>query len=339
VAAIHLNAEILAIAVLVAAASGAGTGLLMLWLRRRMILDHPVERSSHEKPVPKGGGAAVVTALLAGWVALAVLGVAPSGTLIVCTLGFVLAALSWINDVAHIPAALRLGVHLLVAAVGLTTLPGRGHVFQGLLPPAWDDAAAVLLWAWFLNLYNFMDGIDGITVVETCAIAAGLLCIALLTGIAPGATTPFAALLAAAVLGFLPWNWHKAKIFLGDVGSVPLGFLAGWLLLGLAGSGMWAPPLVLALYYLADATVTLAHRLAAGEKVWQAHRSHFYQRALGSDGNHAAVALIVLAGDIALIGAAVVAISEPAFGVALGALFTAGLLFTLDWRGRRGRAA
>jgi len=173
-------------AVAVFAASWAGSGTMMRWLSRRMILDHPVERSSHVRPVPKGSGVAVTTALLAAWVALTIAGRVPPETLLICCLGFALAAISWFNDVTSLPAVLRLAVHLLIVTVGLLALPDRGHVFQNLLPETIDQAATVLLWAWFLNLFNFMDGIDGITAIETSTIGFGLAFVAAVTGVASG---------------------------------------------------------------------------------------------------------------------------------------------------------
>ncbi|HTZ78199.1 MAG TPA: hypothetical protein VMC10_09835 [Stellaceae bacterium] len=329
-----LPLPLLELALAVFVASCGGSWLMMRWLKRRMILDHPVERSSHEEPVPKGSGIAVVTALLAAWLWLGVTGATPPETLLICCLGFALAALSWINDVTHLPALFRLAVHFFIVFVGLQALPDRGHVFQGLLPVRADEIATLLLWTWFLNLFNFMDGIDGITTVETMAIGCGLAAVAVLTGVASGGYLALVVALAAAMLGFLPWNWHPARVFLGDVGSVPLGFLVGWLLLLLAGRGYWAPALLLPLYYLADATLTLLLRLIRGERIWQAHHSHFYQRALGRDRNHAAVATLILIFDLGLIAFAVIAVWHPGVGVVLGVLLIAALLRLLGWRGR-----
>ena len=322
-------------ALLVFAASWAGSGLMTSWLSRRLILDHPVERSSHARPVPKGAGVAVTAVLLLAWLDLAMAGLAPPETLLVCCLAFALAALSWFNDVTDLPAALRLGVHLLIAGVGLLALPDRGQVFQGLLPEGLDLAATMLLWTWFMNLFNFMDGIDGITAVETSAIGFGLAFVAALTGIASGGYLLLVVALAAAALGFLPWNWHPARVFLGDAGSVPLGFAAGWLLLLLASRGYWASALLLPLYYLADASLTLLRRIARGEPVWRAHKSHFYQRALAPDGDHAAVALAILAANLCLVGTAVMAVWHPEPALALGVVITAALLLKLALRGRR----
>jgi len=321
------------IALLVFAASWAASGAMTWWLRRSTILDHPVERSSHKRPVPKGAGAAVVPLVLGCWLALASTGRAPPETPAICTLAFALAALSWFNDVTDLPAVLRLAVHFLIVAVGVALLPARGHIFEGLLPPAVDTALTVVIWTWFINLFNFMDGIDGITAVESAAIGIGLAIMAALSG-GSGGEMEFPVVLAAVVLGFLPWNWHPARVFLGDVGSVPLGFIVGWLLLSEAGRGHGVSALLLPLYYIADATITLARRILRGEKIWHAHHSHFYQRALARDDDHSAVVLWILLGDLGLIGAALIAMWQPLPAMGLGVAIAAVLLMLLDRRGR-----
>ncbi len=141
------------------------------------------------------------------------------------------------------------------------------------------------------------------------------------------------------MLAFLRWNWHPAQLFLGDVGSVPLGYLLGWLLLGLAGKGLWPPALILPLYYLADATITLGRRILRRERVWEAHRQHFYQRALGADGDHAAVARLVLAADALLIVLAQLALAQPRLALTLAGLVVAALLVAMERRARKGRVA
>ena len=174
----------------------------------------------------------------------------------------------WRDDRSSLPVLVRLAAQFGAVAIGLVFLPGAGRVFQGLLPPALDLVVTGLLWVWFVNLFNFMDGIDGITASETVTIGLGVALIALVAasdyGVRRRVLLGLSIRAAAAALGFLAWNWHPAKLFLGDVGSIPLGFLLGWLLLGLAGTGSWAPALILPLYYLVDATLTLLYRLVRG---------------------------------------------------------------------------
>lgn len=316
----------LAVTAICALATGLATGGVLRVLRRRAILDHPNERSSHSVATPRGGGIAVVGIVALAWMALAV----PAGDgLPLIVLALALAALSWFDDLKGLPVALRFGAHVAAAALGLATLPEDARVLQGLLPLWPDRAFALLAWVWFLNLFNFMDGIDGISGAESASIGAGLVLVTMAAG---GAAAPalLAAALAGAALGFLWWNWHPARIFLGDVGSVPLGFLLGWLLLQAAAAGLWAAALLLPLYYLADATVTLARRAARGERIWQPHRSHFYQQAARRLGNHAAVVVRLIALNAGLIALAAAATAVPALAgpaVIAGTAATAVLLW------------
>ncbi len=320
------------LALLLALAAGlaslGATGLVRGALLRRQVLDRPNERSSHERPVPRGGGIAVVGAALIGLMGLsgaAIAGLAPPAVPAVwLAAALALAIVSFRDDLRPLPAWLRLGVQAIAVAVALPPILAVGPVTQGLLPPALDAAFALLAWLAFLNFFNFMDGIDGIASVETMALGLGLVGLGLLAGvwawIGPGAV------LAGAAAGFLYWNWHPARIFLGDVGSVPLGFLLGGLMLLLAAAGFWASAVILPAYYLADAGLTLCRRILRGERVWEAHRSHFYQRAAASRGSHAIVSKAVALADLGLVGAALLAALNPLAGLGLAAAIVGGLL-------------
>src|SRR5262249_18771199 len=131
---------------------------------------------------------------------------------------------------------------------------------------------------WFVNLVNFMDGIDWMTVAEVVPMTGAIVLFGLAGTIGPLPCVVAAALLGA-ILGFAPFNKPVAQLFLGDVGSLPIGLLLGWLLLQLAGRGYLTAALILPLYYLLDATITLLRRISRRERFWEAHRSHFYQRA------------------------------------------------------------
>src|SRR5207253_7261228 len=129
---------------------------------------------------------------------------------------------------------------------------------------------------WFVNLTNFMDGLDWMTVAEVVPVTAGLVVIGALGGL-PSHGIVLALALGGAMLGFAPFNRPVARLFLGDVGSLPIGLLLCWLLILLAGQGYLAAALLLPLYYLADGTITLLRRIANRERFWEAHRSHLYQ--------------------------------------------------------------
>lgn len=222
-------------------------------------------------------------------------------------------------------------------AVALIAVPPPGPYFGGLLPGPFDTVAAALLWVWYINLFNFMDGIDGLSGVEAATTGAGVAVVATLAGL--GSVLPaFGLTLAVAVLGFLWWNWQPARIFLGDVGSVPLGFVIGWLLLTTAAHGQAAAAVIVALYYLADATLTLARRALRREKIWRPHREHFYQQAVREGASHARVSTSVLIVDGLLIGlAAAAALGWEEAALAGAVLLVAALLIFL--KGGAGRAA
>ncbi|CAO3423030.1 MraY family glycosyltransferase [Azospirillum doebereinerae] len=290
--------------------SWALTGRVLAYLRGRAILDHPNDRSSHSIPTPRGGGWGVMLTLLPAWI---VIGAATGdiGHALPVLVGIAaLMAVSWMDDRRGLGPAPRFLIQIAAVAGGLAALPGDGLVFQGLLPFWADRLVAAVGWLWFVNLFNFMDGIDGLAGTETATIGAGLALVAALAGLPP-ALGLYGVAAAGAALGFLMWNWHPAKLFMGDVGSVPLGFALGWLLLSVAAAGFWPAALLVPAYFLADATFTLLRRLVEGKKIWQAHREHFYQKATQRGRNHAQVVRMVLGLNVALVA---LAAASPSLG-------------------------
>jgi UDP-N-acetylmuramyl pentapeptide phosphotransferase/UDP-N-acetylglucosamine-1-phosphate transferase len=278
------------------------TGALIPILRRRDMLDYPNERSSHFAPTPRGGGIAVTVSILLAWIALHKVGLAASSLVSIALGTSLLALVSWIDDLRGLPPGVRLVAQGAAVTIGILVLPGTRSALEAWLGSTLFFVAAGLVWVWWINLFNFMDGIDGLAASEAAAICSGLLLFALVGD----GTDPAAALLAAgiigAAIGFLVWNWSPARIFLGDVGSVPLGYLSGFLLLDLASRGRWKIALILPLYFLADATITFLRRLLAGERVWEPHRQHFYQQAVRNGLPHSAVVKRVIAANLLLIG-------------------------------------
>jgi len=240
----------------------------------------PSARSSHDQPTPQGGGVAVVLAvLLAAWIHLSsgLLQNEASQLLVVTAATTLLALVGAIDDIRSLPAAARLAMQCIAVGAVITALPNDVQILPQV--PSWIERAGVFVAAvWFVNLVNFMDGIDWMTVAEVVPVTAAILALGLgdVIGTLP---TVIAAALLGAIIGFAPFNRPVAKVFLGDVGSLPIGLLLGWILLQLAGSGHLAAAVILPLYYLADATITLLGRIARAEPISQAHRTHFYQRA------------------------------------------------------------
>ena len=310
-----------------------GTRILVRQLTQHEILDHPNERSSHSAPTPRGAGIAVIGALVFGWSAMGFMSNGFTGTLLVMSgLALGLAAISWMDDLKDLSPLARLAVQSIAVAIALKMVPLPGPVFGGLLSPTMDLILAGVLWVWFLNLFNFMDGIDGLSGVETLAIGIGVFVISRKGGYGE-ITMTMGLTMAAAAIGFLRWNWHPSRIFLGDVGSIPLGFMLGWLLLVLAAHGAWAAAIILPFYYLADATVTLIRRILRGEKFWTAHREHFYQRAVASGLRHDQVAGIIFVANLFLIMLAIVSARGQVIGALLGACAAIALLLVLLVKG------
>jgi len=283
-------------------ATALGVRLLLPWLRQRAMLDRPNDRSSHKTPTPRGGGLAVIGVLVIALWAIQIGSGAPLWRLALLTAGLALLAwVSWIDDRGGADWRLRLAVQLVAAVAGLFAI-GLAQVEARLGLPAWLIGLVLTLgWIWFINLYNFMDGIDGITGIETASIGVGMVVLAVVTLGAVSGQALAGLALAGVAIGFLVWNWHPARIFLGDVGSVPLGYIVGAFLIQSAVAGHWAPALILPLYYVADATLVLFLRALRGRKPWQAHKCHFYQRAHQGGLAHDRVSLAIGLVNLALI--------------------------------------
>jgi len=330
-----------ALVFLVAAATSVGLILLLKPALARYALARPNARSSHKIPTPQGGGIAVVAATLAGVLAGAALAsIAPDMLLALWPLAaavVLLAAVGAGDDILHIPVGPRLILQFVAVGLVLAALPDDARVMPQL--PWWLERAALLIGGvYVVNLVNFMDGIDWMTVAEVVPVTVGL-CGLFWLGASPLRDAVIAAALLGAVAGFAPFNRPVAKLFLGDVGSLPIGLLMFWLLLQLATRGHVAAALLLPLYYLADATVTLGRRLARGENVLQAHRSHFYQRATDLGFSVGEVVARVFAVNLVLAALAIVSVSassswSPIIALGLGIAVVAALLTHLA-RGKR----
>jgi len=248
-------------------------------LLKRYALARPNARSSHNIPTPQGGGAAVITATIATLlVAGNILHTTSDAALLqVFAATVLLACVGACDDLRPIPVLPRLFLQAFAVSMVIASLHADFRLIS--IGPVWAERAMLLVGAlWFINLVNFMDGLDWLTVAEVVPVTAALTLFGLYGHLPPGPAL-VALALCGAMIGFAPFNRPVAKLFLGDVGSLPIGLLMGWGLLQLAGSGHLAAALLLPLYYLADATLTLLKRLTRGEAIWVAHRSHFYQQA------------------------------------------------------------
>jgi UDP-N-acetylmuramyl pentapeptide phosphotransferase/UDP-N-acetylglucosamine-1-phosphate transferase len=306
----------------------------------RYAMARPNARSSHTVPTPQGGGIAVVAATLAGaWLAatLSDTGLSTIEWLALSVATVLLALTGAIDDIRGLGAGSRLLVQVVAVGLIIAALPDDFAVVPQLARP-FERALLLLGGVWFVNLVNFMDGIDWMTVAEVVPVTAGVVLLGFTDGAPPGAVAVAVALLGA-IIGFAPFNRPVARLFLGDVGSLPIGLLLGWLMLMLAGRNNLAAAILLPLYYLADATITLARRLIRREAVWQAHRTHSYQRATDGGFSVEEIVVRVFVTNLALAGLALITAIEPdprvdVATIALGGSLVAWLLLTFQ-RGKR----
>ncbi|WP_210558241.1 MULTISPECIES: glycosyltransferase family 4 protein [unclassified Pseudomonas] len=278
------------------------TAVLRRYALTRNMIDIPNDRSSHTVPTPRGGGVSIVVTFLISLVCLWSGGwIATSFFLGAVGCGLLAAVIGFMDDHGHIAARWRLLGHFIAAIWGVVWIGGLAplNLLGSLVDLSWiGSALAVLYLVWILNLYNFMDGIDGIASVEAVCVCAGVSILYWISG--HGTLIWGPVLLLMAVLGFLFWNFPPAKIFMGDSGSGFLGVILGVLSLQAA----WVNPdllwvwLILLGVFIVDATFTLLRRLLQGAKVYQAHRSHAYQYASRRYGSHLPVTLGVVAINI-----------------------------------------
>lgn len=275
----------------------------------RLTLAAPIHRSSHRAPTPQGGGAAVLIAILATvslgvvskpdfneyWSQIAALMIAAG----------ILGVVGFVDDVRNLAAWKRLSFHVAAVIFLIGSVPADIRPMPFL--DWWSERSLlVLCGVWFVNLFNFMDGIDWMSVAEVVPICGGCFLIGSLGGLPPVVVLVAVAVFGA-TLGFAPFNRPVARLFLGDSGSLPLGLLIGWILILIAGNGYLVSAFLLPLYYLADATLTLLRRLLRGERFWESHRSHFYQRAMDNGFTVPAIVLRVFLLNVTLAALSIIA--------------------------------
>ncbi|MCA1429829.1 MULTISPECIES: glycosyltransferase family 4 protein [unclassified Bradyrhizobium] len=317
-------------ALLLAVAAAALISALVTWTSRpllqRYALARPNARSSHRVPTPQGAGIAVIAATLivaSLWGVSANVAIPPA--LVAATI--VIALVGFVDDIVSLPVLVRLVLQAACVGAVVFTAPDTARIVPA-LPLALERGLIVLAGVWFVNLVNFMDGLDLMTVAEVVPITAALLLLGML-GDLPWPAVLIATALCGAMLGFAPFNRPVAKVFLGDVGSLPIGLLLGWCLLELAWHGQAAAALLLPAYYLADATTTLFRRIARREPFWSAHRSHFYQRATDNGFSVSRVSGEVFLLNLVLAGLAILAVRAATVAVTLPALIAGAIAVAL----------
>lgn len=296
-----LAAKILMTGLLSTLSSWLMTRALLPFLKKLQLMDLPNERSNHHMPTPRGGGIAIISTIILGWLGVLWLNIPVPSSLIIAAIisGLLLAIISLKDDIHPVSPKWRLCVQLVAVSLTLLILPKSCLLFQGMLPFFLDRLLTLFAWIWFINLYNFMDGIDGISASQTFCITLAISMLAAY-GIVSTSLAFLAIIIAGAALGFLFWNWQPAKLFMGDIGSIPLGYYVGFLLLLTAYEGYWYISLIISSYYLADSSLTLLKRVIRGKSPFKAHSEHFYQKAVKKGWSHQKIVLTIICTNLLL---------------------------------------
>ncbi|WP_435927096.1 MraY family glycosyltransferase [Dryocola sp. BD613] len=272
---------------------------LRVYALKNNVIDVPNQRSSHSVPTPRGGGVAIVVGFLVGIVLFYIIGIVPLFQMLSLFIaGIFTAIVGFLDDHGHIAARWRLLMHFLAAAIGLYFL-GQFPVidlFGYQFSAGWLGMLFGLVYlAWMLNLYNFMDGINGLASMEAImfALMSGVVMVCSVPNTMETSQVAILLLLGCAALGFIFWNFPTAKIFMGDAGSGFLGITIGLIVLHIAllDSKLFLAEICLLGIFIVDATMTLLRRLIGGKKVYEAHASHTYQILARKYGSHKPVTI------------------------------------------------
>lgn len=320
--------ELTPLLVLAAILSCLLTGLATWYASRRGMLDHPGQRHSHTETTPRGGGIGPILALLLASFLLAGSASSPFWVQAVVPGMVVIASVGWWDDHRALTARLRFFFQLAVVAYFLF----RGAV-DGWLPFGGLALVGGVFALWMTNLYNFMDGSNGMAGLQ--GVFAGAVLAYLFMNSGNPEMAGLSALVAASCAGFLPWNLGRARVFMGDVGSLSLGFVFACLLLYGAGTDAFSIPVAVMVMsvFLADSSLTLLARVKRGERWYNAHRQHLYQRLIASGWTHGRVAALYQAINLVVVlPGIVVADNHPALAwpIALVLALVLGLAWYLS---------
>lgn len=283
-----------------------GTRITILALRQRQEMLEPFRQLGRKvkapRPVPTGGGVAVVMSLII------CLLVADVHYAIILSL-FLLAAISLLDDLIGIPGLIHVLVQVLAVLIPMELF--SQPFFGGMLPPWADRACAAMLWVWCINLFEFMDGVDGMTPTEMIGISFGLSLIAVLNDTFPTPLSTYGLVVFAIACGFMWWNWHPSKIRLGEVGTVPIGFIMGYLLLLALQDGYRYAAFILPAYYFSDAAITLVARALRGQHEPSDRPDYYYRKAISRGRRPDKVTRYVFGNNILLIALACFSVLSP----------------------------
>ncbi|XVN41571.1 MAG: glycosyltransferase family 4 protein [Rickettsia endosymbiont of Argas persicus] len=297
------------------------TYILTKYFKAIGLVDVPSQRHSHDKITPRGGGLAIVLVII---ITLSCFEYIITGVLTnplkISPLLFIIASISFLDDLRPVPALIRLIVHLICSAFAIYLFIPLDFAVNINIPIYLIFIALVIVLSGFVNIYNFMDGIDGMSCIESIHLSSTILILCLLQFqelADPYFILSMNIIILGCSIGFLIFNWQPAKIFLGDVGSISLGFLLGLCLLLLATTNinLFIACFIASLYYLTDAVLTILIRLVNKEKIWQPHLKHFFQKAVRKGKSHKRVVSIIAICNVFLMVLSVSSLYYPIISV------------------------
>lgn len=306
--------------------------LSLLIIAKTKTMDTPNERSNHITPIPKGAGIGIILSLLILYYIFF-----PINDFIFTFSVSLLCVISFINDNKNISILIRLITHIILALFVIYLWPPLLdlHLLNNIMPNWIFITLIILFIIWMTNLYNFMDGIDGISGIQCIIIGTGIGTCLFYSNDINKIENILSGFLIGSGGAFLIWNWQPAKVFLGDAGSIPLGFINAILVLLLFKNGLWYVAFILNSYYLSDASITLLNRILKKEIPWQAHKNHFYQKAVNNGYSHSKVCIFIIIHGVFLIILSLFTTLYPnniniLFSILISSLSTIYLLYYLN---------
>ncbi|WP_342279073.1 MULTISPECIES: UDP-phosphate alpha-N-acetylglucosaminyltransferase [unclassified Candidatus Tisiphia] len=297
------------------------TWLLISSLPSFGVVDIPDPRRVHSRITPRGGGLAIVIVVI---IALIAYEYFSTKTLInsikIVPLLLIISTISFLDDLISIPIFVRLIFHIICSTIAIFLFLSPVVLFHHELPLYIDFVLSIIGLIVFLNIYNFLDGIDGISGAESIHLSITILILCYLKSdiiININFIIVLNIIILACSIGFLIFNWHPAKIFLGDVGSISLGFLLGLCLLLISASSvhLFVASSIASLYYLADGGLTILIRLVNKEKIWQPHLKHFFQKAVRNGKSHKEVVSRIIICNILLMVLSIISLYFPLLSI------------------------
>lgn len=307
------------------------TRMLITTLPKIGLVDVPTERKQHKKNVPRGGGIAPIIAFSIGFLLIDHFWFQDIYTFKIILPLWAIGLISIYDDIGHVNVLMRLALHLMVASYIVYTFLFPRLLFHGELPRTIDFIMTIIVYAGFMNIYNFMDGMDGMTVSQSAHLSITILIITYLRYdviIHADLVCAIALLVLACSMAFAIYNWHPAHIFLGDVGSVMFGLLLGFALMLIAASAerLFVSSVIASMYYLSDGGMTLLIRALSGERVWEPHLKHFFQQAIRKRMPQRKIIWEILLCNYWLMVLAIGALFYPVISLALAILIVTRLI-------------